>query len=59
MDKKGLFISIAWALIIAIGIGVGYISKEITTGEFYICLMMWAYVTTWFMERNGEDKWKK
>ena len=59
MDKKGLIISIIWAIIMGVGIGVGYVAKQITTGEFYICLMMWLYVTVWFIERNGDDKWKK
>lgn len=56
MDKKGLIISIIWAIIMGLGIGVGYLSKQITTGEFYICLMMWLYVTVWFIERNGDNK---
>lgn len=59
MDKRGLIISIIWAIIMGLGIGVGYLSKQVSTGEFYICLMMWLYVTVWFIERNGDDKWKK
>jgi len=56
MDKKRLIISIIWAIVMGIGIGVGYVAKQITTGEFYICLMMWLYVTTWFIERSGDNK---
>lgn len=59
MDKKGLIISIIWAIMMGVGIGVGYIAKQIAIGEFYICLMMWLYVTVWLIERNGDDKWKK
>ncbi len=56
MDKKRLIITIIWAIIMGLGIGVGYLSKQISIGEFYICLMMWLYVTVWFIERNGDDK---
>jgi len=56
MDKKGIIITIVWAIVMGIGIGVGYVSKQINVGEFYLCLMMWLYVTTWFIERNGDKK---
>lgn len=57
MNTKGMILSIVWSLIIMIGIGTNYfITKRITTGEFYICLMMWLYTSCWFIDKNAKYK---
>lgn len=59
MDKKGLIITCIWAVVMMAGIIIGRFTGEITSGEFYLCLMMWLYVAVWFADRNGDDGWKK
>ena len=57
MNMKGMILSIVWSLIIIIGITINYFAaKRITTGEFYICLMVWLYVSSWFIDKNAKYK---
>jgi len=57
MDMKGMILTLVWSLIIMIGIGINYfVTKRITTGEFYICLMLWLYVSSWFIDNSARRK---
>ena len=57
MDIKGIILILIWSLIIMIGIGTNYfVTKRITTGEFYISLMIWLYVSSWFIDNNARRK---
>lgn len=47
-------IDIMWLMIICIGIGVGRYVGEISTGEFYIALMIW-YCVARFLAGNWDD----
>lgn len=57
MDTKGIILTVVWSLVIIIGIGTNYfVTKSITTGEFYISLMIWLYVSSWFIDKNARHK---
>jgi len=57
MGKIGIVVSIMWAIIMGVGIATNYfITKRMTTGEFYICLMMWLYMSYWCIEKIGDRK---
>ena len=53
----GIIFSMLWSVIIMIGITINYfVTKRITTGEFYICLMIWLYVSSWFIDKDAKYK---
>ena len=57
MNMGGIIFSVLWSVIIMIGITINYfVTKRITTGEFYICLMIWLYVSSWFIDKDAKYK---
>lgn len=54
--KFSKIIDIIWLIVIFIGLGIGYYAKDISTGEFYLSLMLWVFVSRELMKDVGEDK---
>lgn len=59
MDKMGLIITCMWSVVIIIGIIMNRFMNEMTSGEYYLCLMVWLYVSLWMVDRNGDGRWRK